>query len=505
MSRRQGDLPEGGDERLKNMEQVVLKPQNLQKQLRSFADSLPVQGHPSVSDPMTKPYDIDPLPGKIFEAIQTKSALQGIMAAQCTEKKGRIRYRGSIYVPDNDELQLHIIQEHHDTALAGHPGWAKTFDLLDQEYYWKEMRRDVDRYVRNCQDCQRSRSSRHSTFGVLQALPVPEKPWEDISMDFVVGLPECEGFDAIWIVVDRLSKMRHFIPWHTTIDAFGLAELFSWEVVHLYGLPLTIVSDQGPQFTSTFWQQVCSRLGIDRRMSTALHPQTDRQTERMNDSMEQYLQVFINHQQDDWEKWLPLAEFAANNGVSEATKCTPFYAVQGVDPQMLFAGEPTKDQDRQHLDADQVQATMKEIHEHLRVEMRKSQAVRKEGANRTQIPSPNIQEGSQVWLDARHVQTTRHTRRLNWKRLGPFREVRRISAYAYELKLPASIRIHRVQLVSLLDLVVDDPLEGERINPPPPVEVDGQEEYQVSSVVDSRVYWNQLLYLIRWTGYDSLP
>jgi len=151
-------------------------------------------------------------------------------------------------------------------------------------------------------------------------------------MDFVVELPECEGFDAIWVVVDQLSKIRHFVPCHTTVDALGLAELFLREVVCLHGLPLTIVSDRGPQFASVFLQHLCSRFVINRRMSTACHPQTDGQTERMNASMEQYLRVFVNHQQDDWVKWLPLAEFAAKNGTSETTKCTPCYAVEGVDP-----------------------------------------------------------------------------------------------------------------------------------------------------------------------------
>jgi len=235
------------------MEQVVLKPQNLPEQLRLLADSEPAQDGPSISNLMTEAYETDPLPGKIVEGIRTKNGFQEITVADCIEEEGRIRYRGNLYVPDNDELHLRIIQEHHDTALAGHPGRAKTFDLLDKKYYWKEMRKDVDWYVRNCQHCQRSRSSRDATFGVLRPWSVPQKPWEDISMDFMVGLPECEGFDAVWVVVDRLSKMRHFIPCQTTIDALGLAELFLPEVVCLHGLPLTIVSDRGPQFASTFW------------------------------------------------------------------------------------------------------------------------------------------------------------------------------------------------------------------------------------------------------------
>jgi len=199
------------------------------------------------------------------------------------------------------------------------------------------MHKDVDRYVLNSHDCQWSRRSTHSTFEVLRPVSVPEKPWEDKSLDSVVGLPECEVFDEIWVVVDRLSKMGYVIPCHTTMDDPGLAVLFLWEVVCRHLLPLTIVRDRGPQLVSTCWQQVCSRLGIDRRMLTAFHPQTDRQTELINASMEQYLQVFLKDQQDDWVKWPLLAEFAANKRVSETTKCTPFYAVKGTDPQMSFA------------------------------------------------------------------------------------------------------------------------------------------------------------------------
>jgi len=147
---------------------------------------------------------------------------------------------------------------------------------------------------------------------------------------------------------------------------------------------------------------------------------------------------------------------------------------------------------------------MQQVHEHLRVELRQSQALQEEGANRGRIPALNIQVGSRVWFEARNIRTVRPSRKLDWKCPGPFCVSRQISPYAYELELPASIRIHRVQPVSLLDPVASDLLEGQVVSPPPPVEVDGEEQYQVSSVDDSRVYRNQLQYLVRWTGYDSL-
>jgi hypothetical protein len=130
---------------------------------------------------------------------------------------------------------------------------------------------------------------------------------------------------------------------------------------------------------------------------------------------------------------------------------------------------------------------MQQVHEHIQVEMKLSPAIQEEGANRGRIPAPNIQVGSKVWLDARDVRTTRPSRKLDWKRLGPFVVCQQVSPSAYELELPASIRIHHIQPVSLLDPVVQDPMPGQYVIPPQAVEVDGEEEYQVSGVADSRM------------------
>ena len=260
---------------------MVLKPQNLLERLCLLSDSPPAQGHPSIPDLMMKAYEPDPLPRTTLEALQMNSGLWEITIAECIEEEGRVRYRGNIYLPTADELCLRGIQDHHDTALAGHLGRPMIFDLLDRKYYWKDMLKDVDQYVANCHSCRRLRSSQHLKFQVLRPLPVPEKPWEDISIDFVVGVPECEWFDAMWVVVDRLSKMRHFIPCRTTIDALGSAELIWKEEVCLPGLPLTIISDRGPKFASTFSQQVCKRLGLIKGGRRC--PSTHRSANRMNE------------------------------------------------------------------------------------------------------------------------------------------------------------------------------------------------------------------------------
>jgi len=187
-----------------------------------------------------------------------------------------------------------------------------------------------------------------------------------------------------------------------------------------------------------------------------------------------------------------MAQIAANNGSSKTTKCTPFCIVQEADLQMSYSGESMKEQDHRRLHANQVRANMQHIHEHLRVEMRRSLVIQKVGANRGRIPAPSLLEVSQVCLDVEQIPTMRPTPGLDWKRLGLCKVVYRISPYTYELDSPESIRIHWVQPISLLDPVATDHLIGQRLERPLLVEVDCDEEYQVSTMEDSWVYGNHL-------------
>jgi transposase InsO family protein len=155
-------------------------------------------------------------------------------------------------------------------------------------------------------------------------------------MDFIVGLPESKGFNAVWVVVDRLTKMRHLVPCTDKVHGKKLGETYMKEVFKLHEQPETIVLDQGPQFASEFWKHVCERLGIERKLSTTFHLQTDGQTERVNAVMEQYLRNFVNYQQNNWVQWLPLAELAANNHTSETTNCSAFFGNYSFHPQMTF-------------------------------------------------------------------------------------------------------------------------------------------------------------------------
>ena len=323
-------------------------------------------------------------------------------------------------------------------------------------------------------------------------------------MDFVVGLPQSQGYDAIWMVVDRLTKLRHMVPCNSTCSSEDLANLFLHNVWKHHGLPSTIISDRGPQFASRFWKALCERLGIERRLSTGFHPQTDGQTERFNATMEEYLRLYVNHHQDDWVDWLPLCEFAANNAASETTQVSPFFATFGRDPRMNFdLDQPIENPEQAR--AHEAAANLRKIHDLVRAEMTAAQFRYSEAYDKARRPAPKFEPGDQVWLDARHIKTTRPARKLDWKKLGPFPVKRAIGSHAYELEFPADIKVHPVQPISLLSPVAEDPLPGQIVPPPPPVEVEGEEpEYHVEAVEDSRRFRGTLQYRVRWVGWPSL-
>src|SRR5271169_1965960 len=240
LTRRSGDLPQEGDERLTHQSQTVLKSHNLEL----LADITPGNVQTHLEELFNKAYETDLFPSEVFKMLKNGTRhCRRISLAECSKVGNCLYYRDHLYVPDYDELRLFLLQSHHASPAAGHPGRSKTLELLSRMYYWPRMRKDVERFVRNCHICQRSRTSRHAPFGVLRPMPIPDRPWQDISMDFITGLPWSEGKDAIWVVVDRLTKMRHFVACRTNITAEDLADLFLENVWRLHGLPGSIVSD----------------------------------------------------------------------------------------------------------------------------------------------------------------------------------------------------------------------------------------------------------------------
>ena len=192
------------------------------------------------------------------------------------------------------------MRTNHDDPYGGHFGTARTAELIRRKYFWLAIAANIKKYVHDCNVCQRVKAPRHKPYGELQLLPLPERPWKSISMDMITGLlPSVDGnskaFDAIFMVVDRFTKMAKYFPIRKTIDAAELADLFHKKIVCSFGTLWSIVSDRGSIFTNQFWSSLCFYMKARRQLSTAFHPQTDRQTELQNQTLEHYLCCYVNY------------------------------------------------------------------------------------------------------------------------------------------------------------------------------------------------------------------
>jgi hypothetical protein len=239
-------------------------------------------------------------------------------------------YKGMICIPNVKELKAKILREAHESAYSIHPRGNKMYHDLKATYWWYGIKRDVAEYVTLCDTCQRVKVEHQRPAGLLHPLQVPEWKLEEIAMDFIVGLPRTQsGYDSIRVIVDRLTKVAHFIPIKTTYSESQLKELYISRIVCLHGVPKKIVSDRGTHFTSKFWERLHETLDTQLRFSSAYHPQTDRQTERVNQILEDMLRACVLQYGRSWDKSLPYAEFFYNNSYQESLKMAPFEMLYG--------------------------------------------------------------------------------------------------------------------------------------------------------------------------------
>jgi hypothetical protein len=243
------------------------------------------------------------------ETREIRETMERGKAPDFTEDdQGTIWFKKRICVPDVGDLRKKILREAHDSAYSIHPGSTKMYQDLKQRYWWYGIKRDVSVHVALCDTCHRGKAEHQKPTGLLQPLKVPEWKWEEISMDFIVGLPRTSaGYDSIWVIVDRLTKVAHFIPVKTTHSGARLAELYMSQIVCLHGVPKMLVSDRGTQFTSCFWEKLHEFMDTKLNFSSAYHPQIDGQTERTNQILEDMLIACALKHGGSWDKSLSYA------------------------------------------------------------------------------------------------------------------------------------------------------------------------------------------------------
>jgi hypothetical protein len=367
------------------------------------------------------------------------------------DEQGTVWFKNRICVPDIDSLQETILKEAHDSVYSIHPGSTKMYQDLKQKYWWYGLKRDVAAHVAMCDVCQRVKAEHQRPARLLHPLKIPEWKWEEIGMDFIVGLPRTSaGYDYIWVIVDRLTKVAHFILVKTTYSGAKLAELYMAWIVCLHGVPKKIVSDRGSQFTSRYWKKLHESLDTRLNFSSAYHPQTDGQTERTNQVLEDMLRACALKHGGSWDKSLPYTEFSYNNSYEASLKMSPFEALYGRKCRTPLYWDQTGE--RQLFGPEIIQEAEEQVQK-IRENLRTEQSRQKSYAD-TRRRQLEFKEGDYVYLKVSPLWGMRRFKvkgKLSPRFIGPFLILKRVGEVAYQLELPDHLAdVHDVFHVSQL-------------------------------------------------------
>ena len=353
-------------------------------------------------------------------------------------------------VPDNEEIKIELLREIHCVPYAGHPGFTRTLEVTRRFFYWVHMTQEVRQFVLDCPVCQVEKGSHLKPAGKLMPLEVPSRKWDHVVIDFVVGLPVQDSCDTICTVVDKATKMCHFIPCTEKISAKQVARLYWQFVGRLHGIPSVLISDRDVRFTSKFWKELWRLLGTNLRMGSGFHPESSGQVEIFNKLLEQTLRCTI-HQLGETRNWLevlPAIEFAVNNTPNRTTGYSAFYLNYGFHPlhplQLLHSPEETRNeavvQFTSRMQSD-FQAAGQQLNQARQQMMQQTDSSRR---------ALEFQEGDLVLLSTKHIRFRQCPTKLQRRFVGPFEIIQKVSSAAYRLKLPEHWSMHPVFHISLL-------------------------------------------------------
>lgn len=519
--------------------QYVAKDQGLiiKNQLLAGISLSPLHTDPLESVSSTNPEPVDPTPPKgrdLFEApdlqilwdrgidqdkeyskIYTAVALghrsftpqlklSNVQIVDCTiDDRGALLRRGVLWVPDWEPLRTSLVQQTHDSHLTGHPGRDGTLAILQRSYFWPQQYLSVRQFTRNCSTCSRSKFRRLTPRGLLRPLPVPERFHSELSIDFMTDLPaDDDGPRFLMVITDRLLKSCT-LEAMTSMEAEACAECFLKCHYRFHGFPSAITSDRGSNWVGHFWSRLCKLVGVEQRLSTAYHPQTDGATERMNQEVLAYLRIFISYAQTDWPQQLPSAMLALNNRDSSVTGYSPFFLTHGyhAEPIQQVRRTPGSRQSPTAR-AESFVSRLHEGQETAKAAMATAQQVMEHQANRGRRPAERLAVGEKVWLNLKNVSTPQLKKKLAWTQ-AQYRVTKCISPDVYELDVPTQIhpRFH----VDLLRRDPNDPLPSQiQDETQPPPLLDGDDPlWGVERVIraEHRGRGRQRQVLVKWNGY----
>ena len=454
---------------------------------------------------------------RLAEGDRVRSDDDKVTSNERVTRDGRLfmRATGALYVPKGEALRTRLIRECHDSATAGHLGRDKTVEQMQRRFFWHGMATRVGEYVTTCDACQRNKPSQRLTPGLLMPIASPTRAAHTWTMDLITQLPKSRsGNDAIVVWVCKFSKLRHYAACKTAISAPALAKLFFDSVVRHHGLPECVISDRDPRFTAHFWRAFWALMGTTLSMGAAYHPESDGQTENANKTLEIMLRSVVDFAQVDWDEHLAAAELAFNNSKNETTGFTPFYMVYGREARMpldLALAPLTKAADNPA--AAEATARWRAALQQASDNTARQQRRQKTYADRSRR-EVRFAVGDRVLLSTEHLKLIgerKRARKLTERYVGPYRVKRVVNANAYELELPASMKIHPVINISHLKEYRDGaqafPDRPIRITRPEPEALDdnGAPEWVVDRLLEHRPVQRGRRqvdqYLVEWKGY----
>ncbi|KAJ1036859.1 hypothetical protein NDA10_005515 [Ustilago hordei] len=446
---------------------------------------------------------------KIFQPLDQE--LQEIHRKKPFERKDDLWYSGgSAKEVDGQSLSVEhlrfmVMTQCHDGITAGHVGRDATIKAAQRHYWWPNMTAWIADYVASCPVCARYKAPRHRPYGLLQPLATPDRPWGSISLDFIEGLPpskkyDSKTYDSILVIVDRLTKFAILAPTHKTVTAKQTAVLLYGHMVRLFGYPDHMVSDRGRQFISGAWKAFAEQMGVKHSLSTAYHPQTDGQTERVNQVIEQYLRMYCNYEQNDWANLLDTAAFVYNNTVHNSIGVSPFFACYGWNPK----AHPDIPQRLGVNDPGRFEYLMdgKERCKYLQEQIREAQCRSVNQYNRKH-KDIEFKVGDMVYINRRNWKTRRPTPKLDTRFAGPYPVQERVGRRAYRITLPANLRVHDVFHVSMLEPARTSSLPQRAEQPTIPSLPDEDLDFEVEALIDKRSHNGTTEYKVLWRGYSE--
>jgi len=368
--------------------------------------------------------------------------------------------------------------------------------LISRNFYWPKMEDDVREYCSSYDICQKIKSPRHAKHGLLHPLELPSKPWTHVLTDFITDLPLSSGVTKILVVVDRFTKMAHFIPIDEK-DSPTVAKGSLNNVWKYHGFPEDIVSDRAGTFTGQYFTDLYDYLGIKRSMSTAFHPQTDGQTERMNQLIEAHIRAYCNFEQNDWAEMLPMAEYAYNNPNHSATKITPFYANYGYEPRSSW---PTEVHFRNPASG-MYGHYMTSVYDKLRNQLEEVRETMSKYYNKKWKSIERFKKGDLEMLNGKNIRSKGQCKKSEDEVYGPFKilSVGHNGRY-YKLELPTSWKIDPTFNISLLERYRGKN-PGKEV-----VELEANDAgWTMESMITSGPSNNNAtkhMYLVQWEGYS---